>query len=75
MTDPSQWTDPRRRGVSMMEEFACPNCRHQSVVYPDANEDRGRVVCRTCGAFLGTLAQFRHFVVQRTTDGIILSGC
>jgi len=46
----------------MPEEFACPNCRRQSVIYPDATEDHTRVVCRSCGSFLGTLAQFRRFV-------------
>jgi transcription elongation factor Elf1 len=60
----------------MVEEFACPECEHQSVVYPDAQEERGRVVCRSCGAFLGTLAQFRTFVVRHTTLlGTLLSGC
>ena len=49
----------------MSEEFAGPNCRRQSVIYPDATQDHGRVVCRTCGAFLCTLAQFRRFVQRR----------
>ena len=33
----------------MPEEFACPNCRGQSVTYPDTTEDHARVVCRSCG--------------------------
>jgi hypothetical protein len=33
----------------MSEEFAGPNCRRQSVIYPDATQDHGRVVCHTCG--------------------------
>jgi transcription elongation factor Elf1 len=49
----------------MPEEFACPNCRGQSVTYPDTTEDHARVVCRSCGTFLGTLAQFRRFVERR----------
>jgi len=49
----------------MSEEFACPNCRRQSVIYSDMTEDHARVVCRTCGTFLGTLAQFRRFVERR----------
>ena len=40
----------------MSEEFAGPNCRRQSVIYPDATQDHGRVDCRTCGTFLGTLS-------------------
>jgi transcription elongation factor Elf1 len=46
----------------MSDEFACPSCGRQSVVYPRAAEDDAGVVCRTCGAFLGTLSQFRRFV-------------
>jgi transcription elongation factor Elf1 len=47
----------------MSDEFTCPSCGRQSVVYPRAAEDDAAgVVCRTCGAFLGTLAQFRRLV-------------
>jgi transcription elongation factor Elf1 len=46
----------------MSDEFACPSCGCQSVVYPHAAEDDAGVMCRTCGTFLGTLAQFRRFV-------------
>ena len=46
----------------MSDEFACPSCGSQSVVYPHAAEDDAGVVCRTCGAYLGTLAQFRRLV-------------
>jgi transposase-like protein len=52
----------------MSEEFACPTCRRQSVIYPDAREDDARVVCRTCGTSFGTLSQFRRFV-ERFTQG------
>jgi transcription elongation factor Elf1 len=60
----------------MSEEFACPKCRRQSVIYPDATEDYARVVCRTCGTQLGTLAQFRRFVERPATKaGTETSGC
>ncbi len=49
----------------MSEEFAGPNSRRQPVIYPDVTQDHGRVVCHTCGLFLGTLAQFRRFVQRR----------
>ena len=52
----------------MSEEFACPNCLRQSVIYPDAPEDDARVICRTCGTVLGTLAQFRRFVERRVRE-------
>ena len=53
----------------MPEEFSCPNCRRQSVIYPDAKADHTRVVCRSCGTFLGTLTQFRLFV-ERGAPGV-----
>lgn len=49
----------------MPEEFACPNCGSPSVVYIDAEEDDGHVVCRCCGAFLMTRGQFRRLVESR----------
>jgi hypothetical protein len=55
----------------MSEEFACPNCERQSVVYPHGAEDDARVVCRTCGTFLGTLAQFRRFIERRSSAAAI----
>jgi ribosomal protein S27E len=65
------------RGYPMSEEFTCPNCRSQSVVYPDAQDDgEARVLCRTCGTFLGTLAQFRRRVEARTARAATFtSGC
>jgi len=53
----------------MSEDFSCPNCRRQSVTYVDTAEDDAGVVCRTCGTFLGTLAQFRRFVARRAPPG------
>jgi hypothetical protein len=50
----------------MSEEFAGPNCRRQSVIYPDATQDHGRVVCHTCGPFLGTLS---HSAVSACARG------
>ena len=61
---------------SMTEEFACPNCSSQSVVYPDDPDDDEYVVCRACGTILATVAQFRRFVEgQLVPSGAPLSGC
>ena len=61
---------------SMTEEFACPNCSSQSVVYPDDPDDDEYVVCRACGTVLATVAQFRRFVEgQLVPSGAPLSGC
>jgi hypothetical protein len=35
----------------MSEEFAGPNCLRQSVIYPDATQDRGRVVVTPAARF------------------------
>jgi transcription elongation factor Elf1 len=60
----------------MSQEFACPNCRRQSVVYADAAEDDARVVCRTCGTFLGMLTQLRRFLERRAPGpNVQTSGC
>jgi transcription elongation factor Elf1 len=60
----------------MPDEFACPNCGSPSVVYPDVEEDDGRVECRGCGAFLATRGQFRRFVEARAARaGVQTSGC
>jgi transcription elongation factor Elf1 len=60
----------------LSKDFTCPNCRSQSVVYPDALADEAGVICRSCGTSLGTLAQFRRLVEQRPAHaGIPPSGC
>jgi len=60
----------------MPEEFACPTCGSPSVIYPDAEEDDGRVECRACGTFLATHGQFRRFVATRAArSGGHTSGC
>lgn len=60
----------------MPEEFACPNCGSPSVVYPNVEEDDGRVECRACGTFLATRGQFRRFVETRAArSGGHTSGC
>jgi transcription elongation factor Elf1 len=46
----------------MPQEFGCPNCNCQSVVYPQIPEDHERVVCRACGTTLASLSQFRRMV-------------
>jgi ribosomal protein S27E len=61
---------------SMAEEFACPNCSSQSVVYPDAATDDEYVICRACGTNLATMSQFRQFVESHLLpSGAPLSGC
>jgi transcription elongation factor Elf1 len=58
------------------DEFTCPNCRSQSVNYPDAARDWQSVTCRGCGAWLGTLAEFRRFVRRHALrSGEVTSGC
>lgn len=60
----------------MSEEFTCPNCMCQSVIYPKNAADDERVTCRTCGTFLATLPQFRRLIEQRPRrHGIHTSGC
>ena len=61
----------------MAEEFACPELPKTNRSFIRMHkEERGRVLCRSCGAFLGTLTQFRRFVLRRTTlSGTLSSGC
>jgi hypothetical protein len=60
--------------VERSDEFACPNCRSQSVNYPEAAEQA--VTCRTCGTLLGTLAEFRRFVWRHAIrSDASVSGC
>lgn len=61
---------------SLAEEFTCPKCSSQSVVYPTVAEDDAYVTCRGCGAVLATLAQFRRLVARRRLlKGGPVSGC
>lgn len=60
----------------MPEEFACPNCGSPSVVYTDAEEDDGHVVCRRCRTFLMTRGKFRRLVGARFAHASVqTSGC
>lgn len=60
----------------MPEEFACPKCSCQSVIYPDLPEEDEYVVCRGCGAILGSVKQFRRFVERHfVRPGASVSGC
>jgi transcription elongation factor Elf1 len=60
----------------MAEEFSCPNCNSQSVIYPDASDDDERVVCRACGTILATMAQFRNWIERRRPGReAMTSGC
>ncbi len=52
------------------EDFVCTNCGRQSVIYTGAADEDARVVCRSCGAFLGMLAQFRRTVTRREPASI-----
>jgi ribosomal protein S27E len=61
---------------SMTEEFACPKCFSQSVVYPDLPADDEYVTCRACGTILATVSQFRQFVeCHPVPSGAPFSGC
>jgi len=61
---------------SMQEEFTCPKCSCQSIIYPDLPDDDDYVVCRTCGTFLGSVRQFRRFVERRPVrPGEAVTGC
>jgi transcription elongation factor Elf1 len=60
----------------MAEDFSCPSCGSPSVIYPNAGEDKGHVLCRACGEFLATRGQFRRFVEGRAARlGLHTSGC
>jgi transcription elongation factor Elf1 len=60
----------------MPDEFACPNCHCQSVVYPDDTADDDTVLCRSCGTVLGTLNQFRRYIERWTQNhGPFTTGC
>jgi hypothetical protein len=60
----------------MAEDFACPKCSSQSVVYPTVIKDDEYVTCRGCGAILATLAQFRRLVARcLLPPGSPNSGC
>ena len=64
------------RRNSMVKEFACPKCSSQSVVYPDIRADEEFVLCRTCGATIATLCQFRKLVeCHFISSGAHFSGC
>jgi ribosomal protein S27E len=61
---------------SKVLEFACPKCSSQSVAYPTVIKDEEYVTCRSCGAVLATLAQFRRFVAScLPSAGAPVSGC
>jgi transcription elongation factor Elf1 len=61
---------------SLAEDFACPKCSSQSVVYPTIIKDNEYVTCRGCGAILATLAQFRRLIARRLLPpGSPISGC
>jgi ribosomal protein S27E len=69
-------TEVRALRNSLTEEFACPKCSSQSVVYPTIPEDDEYVTCRGCGAVLATLGQFRRLVARRLmAAGTPVSGC
>jgi ribosomal protein S27E len=60
---------------SMAEEFACPKCSSQSVVYPDVLADDKYVTCRACGTLLATVLQFRRLIEGHVPSGAPFSGC
>jgi transcription elongation factor Elf1 len=61
---------------SLADEFTCPKCSSQSVVYPSIHKDEEHVTCRGCGAIIATLAQFRRLIAHRIlSKGAPVSGC
>jgi len=59
----------------MAEEFSCPNCHSQSVIYPSSSDEDERVLCRACGTVLATMAQFRYLIERRRAGREVISGC
>jgi transcription elongation factor Elf1 len=60
----------------LAEDFACPKCSSQSVVYPTIINDDEYVTCRGCGAILATLGQFRRLIARHLLPpGSPISGC
>jgi hypothetical protein len=61
--------------IQMKPVAGISNCS-LSVLYTDAEEDDGHVVCRHCGTFLMTCGQFRRFVEARAAlSEVHNSGC
>ncbi len=58
----------------MTDGFSCPRCDSPSVALPDERLDEAHVVCRRCGALIGTLRQYRH-TLERRFEGYMHSGC
>lgn len=60
----------------LADEFSCPQCSSQSVVYPTTPKEDAYVTCRGCGVVIATLAQFRRLVKPRLlSTRTPLSGC
>jgi NMD protein affecting ribosome stability and mRNA decay len=59
----------------MPEEFTCPKCFCQSVIYPDVPDEDDYVVCRACGTVLAPLSQFRRFIERPVRSGEAVTGC
>jgi uncharacterized Zn finger protein len=60
----------------MVEEFACPKCFSQSVIFPDVPADDAFLRCRACGTIIATVSQFRELVeCHLAPSGANFSGC
>jgi hypothetical protein len=58
-----------------MDGFACPRCDSPSVALPDCRQEDAHVVCRHCGALIGTLSQYRRNIERHIETGYTHSGC
>ena len=61
----------------MNDGFSCTRCDSPSVAFPTERRDEAHVVCRNCGALIGTLSQFRRKIEprHRADTAHIVSGC
>ena len=63
--------------AAMNDGFSCTRCDSPSVAFPAEREDEAHVVCRNCGALVGTLSQFRRKIEHphRANAHHVVSGC
>lgn len=61
----------------MMDGFSCTRCDGASIEFPSDPKDDAHVVCRSCGALIGTLGQFRRNIERqyRPNASQVHSGC
>ena len=60
----------------MADGFSCHRCESPSVAFPQQTQDDAHVVCRHCGALIGTLSQYRRNIErQYRSRSEYVSGC